>query len=288
MIGAIELGGTKCVCAVFEMDGTLIERLSVPTETPAESMPSMINFFKKYNGIKAFGFGSFGPIGANPNGKDYGFITNTPKLPWQHFDFLGAFKKEFDVPMAWTTDVNAAAYGEMKQGAARGVENCMYITIGTGVGAGVVVGGKIISGFAHPEAGHISLKRHPEDHYEGKCPFHLDCLEGMAAGPAIEARWGKKGIELSNELEVWNLEAYYIAQAIYNYYLILSTERFILGGGVMKQRQLFPMIREHLVALNNNYVTLPELEGFIVPPALEDNAGITGCYELAKELLEAK
>lgn len=116
MIGAIELGGTKCVCAVFEMDGTLIERLSVPTETPAESMPSMINFFKKYKGIKAFGFGSFGPIGANPNGKDYGFITNTPKLPWQHFDFLGAFKKEFDVPMAWTTDVNAAAYGEMKQG----------------------------------------------------------------------------------------------------------------------------------------------------------------------------
>ena len=285
MIGALELGGTKCVCAVFEIDGTLVDRLSVPTETPADSMPAMIEFFKKYPQVKAIGIGSFGPIGANPQAADYGYITNTPKLPWQQYDFLGTFKKEFDVPMAWTTDVNAAAYGEMKQGAAQGVANCMYITIGTGVGAGVVVDGKIISGFAHPEAGHMAVKRHPDDHYEGKCPFHHDCLEGMAAGPAVEGRWGKKGVELSNELAVWEIEAYYIAQAIYTYFLTLSSERFILGGGVMKQRQLFPLIRQYLQEMNNDYVALPELEQFVVPPMLEDNAGITGCFELAKELL---
>lgn len=285
MLGAIEAGGTKIVCAVFEKNGTIVERVSIPTVTPDVTMPEIIDFFKKYPTVKAIGIGSFGPIGANPKLENYGYITSTPKLGWAHFDFLGALKTEFDVPMAWTTDVNAAAYGEMKQGAAKGVDNCVYITVGTGFGAGIVVDGKIISGFGHPEAGHISVKRHPEDDYEGKCPYHGDCLEGMAAGPAIEARWGKKGIELSDDVKVWELEAHYLAQALYDYFAILSPEKFILGGGVMKQRQLFPLIKQKFAELNKGYLDLPELEDFIVPPALEDNAGITGCFELAKELL---
>lgn len=285
MIGALEAGGTKCVCAVFTLEGTLVERISVPTTTPDETMPPMIEFFKKYPEIKAIGIGSFGPIGVNSKLETYGYITNTPKLPWQHYDFLGTLKREIDVPMAWTTDVNAAAYGELKQGAGKGLNNVVYLTVGTGIGGGFVVNSQIVDGYGHPESGHIQLRRHPEDHYEGKCPFHKDCLEGLAAGPAIEARWGKKGYDLAQEDKVWEIEAYYLAQALYSYFLTVSSERFVLGGGVMKQRQLFPLIRKEMERINNGYVELPSLEEFIVPPALEDNAGITGCYELARELV---
>lgn len=285
MIGALEAGGTKCVCAIFDENGEIIERVSIPTATPDQSIPQMIAFFKKYPEMKALGIGSFGPIGVNENLADYGYITTTPKPGWQNYDFLGAFKREFDVPMAWTTDVNAAAYGEMKQGAAKGLKNVLYLTVGTGIGGGVVVDGNIVSGYGHPETGHILVRRHPEDHYEGKCPYHKDCLEGMAAGPAIEARWGQKAFDLAQDHAAWELEAEYIAQALVNYYAILGSERFILGGGVMKQRQLFPLIKQRIVELNKGYLELPEIETFIVPPALEDNAGITGCYELAKDLL---
>lgn len=285
MIGALEAGGTKCVCAIFDENGRLKERVSIATDTPEVSIPKMIAFFKQYPEMKALGIGSFGPIGVNEQLDDYGYITTTPKAGWGNYDFLGAFKKEFDVPMAWTTDVNAAAYGEMKQGAAKGLSNVVYLTVGTGIGGGIVVDGKIVSGYGHPESGHILVRRHPEDTYEGKCPYHKDCLEGVAAGPAIEARWGKKGFELAEEHPAWEMEAYYIAQALYNYYAILGSEKFILGGGVMKQRQLFPLIKKLFIELNQNYLAMPEIETFIVPPALEDNAGITGCYELAKDLL---
>lgn len=285
MFGALEAGGTKCVCAMFDENGNILERVSIPTETPDVSIPKMIAFFKKYPAMKALGIGSFGPLGDNESLPTYGYITTTPKPGWTHFDFLGAFKAEFDVPMAWTTDVNAAAYGEMKQGAAIGLNNVMYLTVGTGIGGGVVVDGKIVNGYGHPETGHILVRRHQNDQYVGKCPYHHDCLEGMAAGPAIEARWGQKGFELTEDHEAWNLEAYYIAQALYNYYTILGSERFILGGGVMKQRQLFPMIKQYFQEFNNGYLEIPNIDEFIVPPSLEDNAGITGCYELAKELV---
>lgn len=285
MIGALEAGGTKCVCAMFTDEGSLIERVSIPTETPDISIPKMVDFFKKYPEMKALGIGSFGPIGTNPDLDTYGFITTTPKYGWKDFDFLGAFKAQFDVPMAWTTDVNAAAFGEMRQGAGQGYDNLIYLTVGTGIGGGVVVNGQIVSGYGHPETGHIIMRRHHEDTYEGKCPYHRDCLEGLAAGPAIEERWGKKGIELGEDHEAWDLEAYYIAQALYSYYAVLGSEKFILGGGVMKQRQVFPMIKHYLSFFNQGYLEFPNLDDMIVPPALEDNAGITGCYELAKDLL---
>ncbi|MBS4461296.1 ROK family protein [Aerococcaceae bacterium zg-B36] len=285
MIGALEAGGTKCVCAMFTEEGELIERVSIPTQTPDQSIPAMIEFFKKYPEMRALGIGSFGPIGVNESLDNYGYITTTPKAGWQNFNFVGTFKKEFDVPIAWTTDVNAAAYGEMMQGAAQGLKNVVYLTVGTGIGGGFVVDGNIVSGYGHPESGHILIRRHEKDTFEGTCPYHKDCLEGMAAGPAIEARWGKKGFELEETHQAWEIEADYIAQALYNYYVILGSEKFILGGGVMKQRQLFPLIKQRFVELNNGYLEIPAIESFIVPPALEDNAGITGCYELAKKLV---
>lgn len=251
-------------------------------------MKAVIQFFKQYEDeLKAIGIGSFGPIDIRKSSATYGYITQTPKLAWRNYDIVGAMKKEFNVPIGFTTDVNAAALGEVSLGAAAGLDSCIYLTIGTGIGGGAVVSGKILEGFSHPEMGHIMVRRHKRDRFTGSCPSHSDCLEGLAAGGAIEKRWGQKAAELADNEEVWNLEAHYIAQALMNYTLILSPERIVLGGGVMKQRQLFPLVRQKLKALVNNYVQLPDLDEYIVPPKLEDDAGITGCVLLAVDAEES-
>ncbi|ECK4433341.1 ROK family protein [Listeria monocytogenes] len=286
--GAIEAGGTKFVVAIGEKSGKIIKRESYPTTEPAETMKAVIQFFKQYEDeLKAIGIGSFGPIDIRKSSATYGYITQTPKLAWRNYDIVGAMKKEFNVPIGFTTDVNAAALGEVSLGAAAGLDSCIYLTIGTGIGGGAVVSGKILEGFSHPEMGHIMVCRHKRDRFTGSCPSHSDCLEGLAAGGAIEKRWGQKAAELADNEEVWNLEAHYIAQALMNYTLILSPERIVLGGGVMKQRQLFPLVRQKLKALVNNYVQLPDLEEYIVPPKLEDDAGITGCVLLAVDAEES-
>ncbi|EAE7959937.1 ROK family protein [Listeria monocytogenes] len=286
--GAIEAGGTKFVVAIGEKSGKIIKRESYPTTEPAETMKAVIQFFKQYEDeLKAIGIGSFGPIDIRKSSATYGYITQTPKLAWRNYDIVGAMKKEFNVPIGFTTDVNAAALGEVSLGAAAGLDSCIYLTIGTGIGGGAVVSGKILEGFSHPEMGHIMVRRHKRDRFTGNCPSHSDCLEGLAAGGAIEKRWGQKAAELAENEEVWNLEAHYIAQALMNYTLILSPERIVLGGGVMKQRQLFPLVRQKLKALVNNYVQLPDLDEYIVPPKLEDDAGITGCVLLAVDAEES-
>ncbi|EMV0458893.1 ROK family protein [Listeria monocytogenes] len=286
--GAIEAGGTKFVVAIGEKSGKIIKRESYPTTEPAETMKAVIQFFKQYEDeLKAIGIGSFGPIDIRKSSATYGYITQTPKLAWRNYDIVGAMKKEFNVPIGFTTDVNAAALGEVNLGAAAGLDSCIYLTIGTGIGGGAVVSGKILEGFSHPEMGHIMVRRHKRDRFTGICPSHSDCLEGLAAGGAIEKRWGQKAAELADNEEVWNLEAHYIAQALMNYTLILSPERIVLGGGVMKQRQLFPLVRQKLKALVNNYVQLPDLDEYIVPPKLEDDAGITGCVLLAVDAEES-
>ena len=233
-IGAIEAGGTKFVCGVGNENGEILERVSFPTETPEITLAKAVEFFKDKN-IERLGIGSFGPIDVNPKSKTYGYITKTPKLAWTDYDVIGYLKRHFDIPMYFDTDVNGAALGEATWGAAKGLENCLYITIGTGIGGGALVSGKLVHGMLQPEMGHIIVKRHPEDTYEGKCPFHKDCFEGMAAGPAIEERWGKKGYELAVDHKAWEIEAYYIAQGVVNFILTLSPEKIILGGGVMKQ-----------------------------------------------------
>ncbi|GIN85973.1 fructokinase [Heyndrickxia sporothermodurans] len=282
-LGAIEAGGTKFVCAVGDELGNIIERISLPTTTPDETIPQVVNFFRKYE-IKALGVGAFGPIDINKNHSNYGYITNTPKIAWRNFPFFQTLQKEFQVPIGFNTDVNIAALGEATFGAAKGLGSCLYITVGTGIGAGAVVQGNLLQGYSHPEMGHILVRRHLEDSYQGKCPTHYDCLEGLAAGPAIEARWGKKGHELTDQAEVWELEAYYLAQALMQYILILSPEKIIMGGGVMKQSQLYLLIHKKLDELLNGYVTLPPLNDYIVPPGLGDNAGITGALVLAKQM----
>jgi fructokinase len=280
--GSIEAGGTKFVCAVGDQEGNIAARASFPTTIPEETMPQVIEFFKQYT-LKAIGIGSFGPIDINSNSPTYGFITSTPKPGWRNYPFVQAIQEQFSVPVGFNTDVNAAALGELRKGAGQGLDSCLYITVGTGIGAGAVVQGKLVQGISHPEMGHILVRRHPEDHYEGKCPYHKDCLEGLAAGPAIEERWGKKGMELTEETAVWEMEAHYIAQALSQYILILSPEKIIVGGGVMKQTQLFPLIQQKVADILNQYVELPDLSTYIVPPALGDNAGITGALLLGVE-----
>lgn len=283
ILGALEAGGTKMVCAIGDENGNLTERISLPTKTPEETMPQMIEFFKKHN-IKALGIGTFGPADLNPASPTYGCITTTPKLAWASFNIRSAFADALQVPVGFDTDVNAAALGETSFGCMQNVNNGIYITIGTGIGVGVLAEGKLLHGMLHPEGGHILLERHPFDTYKGCCPYHSNCFEGLASGPAIEGRYGKKAIELANLPEVWELEADYIAKALVNYILILSPERIVLGGGVMHQEQLFSLIREKTAKYLNGYIKTKEIEcldTYIVPPSLNDNQGVLGCLKLA-------
>lgn len=280
--GGIEAGGTKFICAVSDERLEIIAKKSIETTNPKDTLKKVFDFFEPYK-LAALGIGSFGPIEINKNSELYGSLTSTPKKGWENFKLLPAIKKEIDVPIHLTTDVNAAAYGEWKHGSAKGLESCIYLTIGTGIGAGAIVNGEILSGFGHPEMGHIGINKHEKDKFNGNCPYHSDCFEGMASGPAIEKRYGEKGYELADKKEVWQIEADYIAQALINYSLILRPERIILGGGVMKQKQLFPLVKNRFRELMNDYLSVPDLDTYIVPPILEDNAGIVGCLQLAME-----
>lgn len=287
MLAAIEAGGTKFVCAVGDENGNIVERVQIPTTVPEETIGKVIEFFKGYS-IEAIGIGSFGPIDINQESPTYGYITSTPKPGWKDYPFVQTLKDAFDVPVGFNTDVNAAALGEASLGAAKGLDSCLYITVGTGIGGGAIVQGKLLQGLSHPEMGHILVRRHHNDSYQGKCPYHQDCLEGLAAGPAIEERWGVKGAQLSERAEVWDLEGYYLAQAIMQYILILSPKKIILGGGVSHQQQVFDSIYKYLPELIQGYVSLPELSGYIVPPGLGDDAGITGSLMLAHQALQEK
>ncbi|TFJ76034.1 ROK family protein [Carnobacterium maltaromaticum] len=282
--GAIEAGGTKFVCAISDENFEIKERVSIPTTTPEETLSHVFEFFDQFK-LDSIGIGSFGPIDVNKKSATYGYVTTTPKVAWTNFDFLGAVKKRYEIPVGWTTDVNAAALGELKKGAAIGLDSCVYLTVGTGIGGGAVVNGKLLAGYGHPEMGHMLVRLHPDESYGGFCPYHGNCLEGIAAGPAIEGRYGVKGHELADKIEVWQMEAYYLAQALMNYTLILSPERIVLGGGVMKQNQLYTLVREEFKKLMAGYVAVPPIEEYIVAPGLGDNAGVTGCLLLAADEL---
>ncbi len=291
LFGGIEAGGTKFVCAVGDESGDMTERIQISTTVPEETMAQVIDFFGEFD-LAAIGVGSFGPIDVNLKSDTYGYITTTPKLAWFNYPFVKTLQDSFGVPVGFNTDVNAAALGEATFGAAEGLDSCLYITVGTGIGAGAIVQGQLLQGLSHPEMGHILVRRHPNDHYSGKCPYHRDCLEGLASGPAIEERWGKKGQALAKENEVWELEGYYLAQALAQYILILSPEKIILGGGVMKQKQVFHYVYKYVKELLNGYVSFPEIsskiDDYIVSPKLGDNAGITGALLLARSAYEAK
>ncbi|HEY84339.1 MAG TPA: ROK family protein [Chloroflexi bacterium] len=291
IFGGIEAGGTKFVCAVGSSPYNLRAEASFPTTTPKETIGRAIAFFEEQQQktpLAAIGIASFGPVDPNPQSPTYGYITSTPKPGWTNTDFMGTIKGALpDIPLGFDTDVNAAALGEYKWGAAQGLDVFIYLTIGTGIGGGYLVGGKPIHGAMHPEMGHIRLPRDPaRDPFSGICPYHGDCMEGLASGPAIEKRWGQKGSALSPKHPAWDLEAEYLALALVNYTGIIMPQRIILGGGVMQQSHLFPMIQQQVQGLLNGYLQIPEIlediDSYIVPPALGNKAGVLGAIALAQ------
>lgn len=288
-IGALEAGGTKMVCAIGDENGKIEKRVSFPTQTPKETLPQILEFFGNEE-IAALGIGCFGPVELDRRSPVYGYITSTPKLAWANYDIVGKFEEALNVPVGFDTDVNGAALGEVFFGAARGCDPAIYITIGTGVGVGIYVNGALLHGLIHPEAGHILITRRHGDTYRGKCPYHENCLEGLAAGPAIMERWGKPAAELTDRKEVWELESDYLAQAVANYILTLSPQKVILGGGVMHQEQMFALVRKKVQEKLNSYLQndriAEHIEEYIVPPALGDNAGITGAFLLGWQEFE--
>ena len=292
LFGALEAGGTKMVMAVGDENGRIVEQKTIPTTTPEETMPQIVEYFKEKieeKGIVALGVGAFGPVDVVKSSPTYGHILNTPKLAWKNYNLVGALEKELGIPVGLDTDVNGSCLGEMTYGCAKGLDTVVYITIGTGIGAGIAVDGKLLHGMLHPEAGHILIVKNSHDPGKSVCPYHDSCFEGLASGPSIEARWGKKAVELVDKMIVWELESEYIAKGLVNMILTLSPQKIILGGGVMHQEQLFPMIRSKVTAMLNDYYTTRELndmDSYIVPASLQDNQGIMGAIRLAQLAFE--
>ncbi len=289
LIGGIEAGGTKMVCAVADEKGQIKDRISLPTRLPEETLGEIVSYFGKWE-IAALGIGCFGPVDLDRSSASYGHITKTPKAGWEDCDIVGYFKDALHIPVGFDTDVNGAVLGEVTWGAAKGCDSAIYITVGTGVGVGVYVNGGLLHGLVHPEGGHILLAKHPKDTYKGRCPFHPNCMEGLASGPAIGERWGKPAAELADRAEVWEMEAYYIAQALADYIVTYSPQRIILWGGVMHQEQLFGMVRERVKELLNGYVhhemLCDRIDEYIIPPALGEDPGILGAVRLGMLELE--
>lgn len=293
VFGGIEAGGTKFVCAVGTGPDDIRAETRFPTTTPEETIDRAIAFLEGQGELTAIGIGSFGPLDPDQTSPNFGHITSTPKPGWGYTDLLGAISAKFDVPIGFDTDVNAAALGEHRWGAAQGFDTFIYLTIGTGIGGGVMVAGNLLHGVMHPEMGHIRLPRDSEqDPFEGICPFHGDCLEGLATGPALQARWGARAETLPIDHPAWDLEATYLAYALVNYILTLAPQRIILGGGVMDQEQLFPMVRTKVRDLLNNYFQVAEIlekiDSYIVPPALGGRVGVLGSIALAEQALHTR
>jgi fructokinase len=294
LLGGIEAGGTKFVCAVGTGPGELRAETQFPTTSPAETLRRSVDFFRdqqQHHGpLGAIGIASFGPVDPNPDSPSFGYITSTPKPGWKNTEFAGLIRRELELPVGFDTDVNVAALGEGTWGAAQGLTDFLYLTIGTGIGGGGLLGNQMMHGLIHPEMGHIRIPHdRQEDPFPGRCPFHGDCLEGLACGPAIEERWKCSAKELPADHPAWELEAKYLALALANFVCTLSPQRIVLGGGVMSQAQLFPLIRRKVQALLNGYVQSPvileQIDQYIVPPALGGRAGVLGAIALARQQL---
>jgi fructokinase len=285
--GGVEAGGTKWVCGIGTGPDDLQALATFPTTTPAETLERAAEFFTQNGGVSAVGVGSFGPIDLRA-----GRITTTPKVGWTNTDVVSTLQGALGVPVAFDTDVNAAALGEGRWGAAMGLDTFCYFTVGTGIGGGVMTGGRLVHGLLHPEVGHMRIPHDgARDPFAGVCPFHGDCFEGLASGSAIGQRWGKPGEELADRAEVWELEADYLALGVVNVICVASPQRVILGGGVMKQPSLLPLVRARVRELLAGYIVAPELsdglDEYIVAPALADRAGVLGAIELARLAHEA-
>ncbi|MFV0555765.1 MAG: fructokinase ScrK [Lactovum sp.] len=286
-LGSLEAGGTKFVLAISDENFNILDQTQFQTETADFTVQKTIDYFKE-NPVDALSIGSFGPIDICKDSPTYGYITTTPKAGWANVDLLGKIKSVLEIPVYFTTDVNSSAYGESIMTAETSL---LYFTIGTGIGAGAIQEGKFIGGVAHAEMGHQFVQIHPEDlAFKGVCPFHGNCLEGMASGPSLKARLGISGEDIPKNHKIWDIQAYYIAQAAVNGCLSLSPAKIVLGGGVMAQKHMIERVREQFVSLLNGYVTLPcPIEDYLITTRVENNGSASlGNFALAKQLLKNK
>lgn len=289
LYGGIEAGGTKFICAVGSADGGLAAEVRFETTSPEETIGKSIAFFRQLpEPITAVGIGSFGPLDLDPSSTSYGFITNSDKPGWRDTDFAGTVQRSLGVPVGFDTDVNAAALGEHRWGAGVGLDNFLYLTVGTGIGGGGVFGGRPMHGLIHPEMGHIRIPHDfAVDPFPGTCPYHGDCLEGLAGGRTMETRYGQPAETLPDDHPAWALEARYLALGIANFIVTLSPQRIIVGGGVMSKSGLLEAVRQEVVELLAGYVNAPavteNIENYIVPPVLGNHAGVLGAISLAEQ-----
>jgi fructokinase len=292
LLGGVEAGGTKFVCVVGTGPDDIRAEARIPTTTPAHTLAEVVRFFRgavaAEGGVAAIGIGSFGPVELSPASPCFGHITSTPKDGWQQTDLVGPIGTALRVPVAFDTDVNAAALGEWRWGAAQGFDTALYLTVGTGIGGGAVIEGRPMHGLVHPEMGHIRVPHDREaDPFRGACPFHGDCLEGLASAPAIRARWGAAPEALPAHHPAWPLEARYLALALHNYVCTLSPQRIVVGGGVMEQPRLLDLVRAELQSLLNGYVQaaalLDDVERYVVAPGLGSRSGVLGALALAEQ-----
>jgi fructokinase len=277
--GGIETGGSKWECAIGTGPDDLRATATIPTTTPEETIGRVVAFFEREGPVAAIGIGSFGPVDQKPGSATWGHITSTPKPGWAHTDVGGEIGRRLSVPVAFDTDVNAAALGEHRWGAAKGLDTFCYITVGTGIGGGGMAGGRLLHGLLHPEFGHMRIPHdRGRDPFEGVCPYHGDCWEGLASGRAIEARWGRPATELDADEVVWMLQAHYLALGLVSVICVLSPERILLGGGVMRRPGLLRLVLREVEGLMNGY----QETAAIMLPALAPRSGVLGAIALAE------
>ena len=294
LYGGLEAGGTKFVCAVASGPGQIVDEIRYMTTTPDETLGKAIQFFQPFvesRQVRTIGVGAFGPLDSNPQSPTYGFVTATPKPGWSNTNVLGTLREALKINIAFDMDVNTAALGEYLWGASKGCDPSLYLTIGTGIGGGYIVDGRPLIGLLSLEMGHVLIPHNRElDPFPGNCPFHNDCFEGLASGPAIEKRLGVTGAMIPEEDVFWDIEADYIASALMNYILTLSPKKIILGGGVMQREFLFPKVRFRVRELLNGYVSskkiLEEIEDYVVAPGLGNQSGSLGAIALAMQMEE--
>lgn len=285
LLAAMELGGTKTVVAIGDAEGRVLEEFRYPTTTPEETLGIACDWWRQRGDFDRLGIASFGPIRLDPRAADYATMLQTPKLAWQGFSFAAYFAQHGpSVRFCLDTDVQAALWAEMQRGAAQQASEAFYVTIGTGIGAGFACHGRLVQGNLHPEMGHLMVRRHPDDTFAGLCPYHGDCWEGLASGPAIEKRWGQPGHLLPADHPAWDMQAFYLAQGLWAASTMFSPQIMILGGGVSQAHGLREKVVQHLDRMNAGY--LESLDHRVKLPALQQNAGIIGALLLASQLAE--
>lgn len=291
LFGGLEAGGTKFICVLADSRGFVKARLEIPTTSAAETLAAASDFFKtcapEFGELAALGIVSFGPLDLNWSSPTHGYITKNSRPGWSNINLAGHFKQALGVLVEFETDVNGSAVGEFSEGAAVGCENFVYVTVGTGIGAGIFAGGKLMQGISHPEVGHMLVPRAEHDHFEGSCVFHGDCLEGLASGAALEKGWQTHPRNLPDDHPAWAQQAHYLAVMCVNLTWMYAPEKIIFGGGVMVRKHLYPLIRANLKQMLAGYAhhsVLQDMDSYIIPTALGGDAGITGALSLARRV----